>query len=196
MSAKSTHPVTRAILGIAALSSIAILGHILVSSLGIGHRGVDFTETKVHTLSDGTRAIVKELQAPVVIRYYASRSASYMPEALKLHMRRDDDQLTAEMSLLEDFNDVVERISAALAGNGTGITCRPGFTFDGVGCWPDDPTRGTGPSSTLLLLARSWYLVTTNRLPSPDVDRVAIASVDDGRTHPGYVCRVERPPRV
>ena len=93
MSAKSTHPVTRAILGIAALSSIAILGNILVSSLGIGHRGVDFTENKVHTLSDGTRAIVKELQAPVVIRYYASRSASYMPEDLKLHMRRVDDLL-------------------------------------------------------------------------------------------------------
>jgi ABC-type uncharacterized transport system involved in gliding motility auxiliary subunit len=93
MTEKSTHPVTRAILGIAALSAIAVLGNILVSSLGIGHRGVDFTENKVYTLSEGTRAIVKELQAPVIIRYYASRSASYMPEDLKLHMRRVDDLL-------------------------------------------------------------------------------------------------------
>jgi len=93
MSATTTRPVTRAILGIAALSSIAILGNILVSSLGIGHRGVDFTENKVYTLDAGTRAILKELQAPVVIRYYASRSAGYMPEDLKLHMRRVDDLL-------------------------------------------------------------------------------------------------------
>lgn len=101
MSEKSTHPVTRAILGIAALSAIAVLGNILVSSLGIGHRGVDFTENKVYTLSNGTRAIVKELQAPVVIRYYASRSASYMPEDLKLHMRRVDD-LLKEYATLSD----------------------------------------------------------------------------------------------
>jgi ABC-type uncharacterized transport system involved in gliding motility auxiliary subunit len=101
MSGKSTHPMTRAILGIAALSAIAVLGNILVSSLGIGHRGVDFTENKVYTLSDGTRAIVKELQAPVVIRYYASRSASYMPEDLKLHMRRVDD-LLKEYATLSD----------------------------------------------------------------------------------------------
>jgi len=101
MSGKSTHPMTRAILGIAALSAIAVLGNILVSSLGIGHRGVDFTENKVYTLSEGTRAIVKELQAPVVIRYYASRSASYMPEDLKLHMRRVDD-LLKEYATLSD----------------------------------------------------------------------------------------------
>ena len=52
MSEKSTHPVTRAILGIAALSAIAVLGNILVSSFGIGHRGVDFTESDLPKVED------------------------------------------------------------------------------------------------------------------------------------------------
>lgn len=93
MSAKTTHPVTRVVLGIIALIVIVVFGNLLVSSLGVGHRGLDFTENKVHTLSDGTRSILKELQAPVVIRYYASRSTAYMPEEMKLHMRHVDDLL-------------------------------------------------------------------------------------------------------
>ena len=93
MSAKTTHPVTRVILGIVALVLIVVFGNLLVSSLGIGHRGLDFTENKVHTLSDGTKSILKELQAPVVVRYYASRSIAYMPEEMKLHMRHVDDLL-------------------------------------------------------------------------------------------------------
>lgn len=93
MSAKTTHPVTRVVLGIIALVLIVVFGNLLVSSLGIGHRGLDFTENKVHTLSDGTKSILKELQAPVTIRYYASRNAAYVPEDIKLHMRHVDDLL-------------------------------------------------------------------------------------------------------
>lgn len=93
MSAKTTHPVTRAALGVAALIAIAILANWLVSLTPLGNRGVDFTENKVHTLSDGTRSILGELDTPVVIRYYASRNTDYMPEELKLHMRRVDDLL-------------------------------------------------------------------------------------------------------
>lgn len=90
---KTTHPVTRAALGIAALVAIALLANWLVSLTPLGNRGVDFTENKVHTLSSGTRAILTELDTPVVIRYYASRSTDYMPEELKLHMRQVDDML-------------------------------------------------------------------------------------------------------
>lgn len=93
MSAKTTHPVTRAALGVTALVAIAVSANWLVSLTPLGNRGVDFTENKVHTLSDGTRSILTELDTPVVIRYYASRSTDYMPEQLKLHMRRVDDLL-------------------------------------------------------------------------------------------------------
>jgi ABC-type uncharacterized transport system involved in gliding motility auxiliary subunit len=93
MSAKTTHPVTRVTLGIVALILIVVFGNLLISSLGIGHRGLDFTENKVYTLSNGTKSILKELQAPVVVRYYASRSLPYIREDVKLHMRHVDDLL-------------------------------------------------------------------------------------------------------
>jgi len=101
MSAKTTQPVTRVVLGIVALILIVVFGNLLVSSLGIGHRGVDFTENKVYTLSDGTRSILKELQAPVVIRYYASRSLPYIREDVKLHMRHVDDMLKEYTNLAD-----------------------------------------------------------------------------------------------
>jgi ABC-type uncharacterized transport system involved in gliding motility auxiliary subunit len=96
---KITHPVTRAALGVAALAATAVLANWLVSLTPVGNRGIDFTEKQIHTLSDGTRAILGELDTPVVIRYYASRNTDYMPEALKLHMRRVDDLLKEYASL-------------------------------------------------------------------------------------------------
>ncbi|MFK7852386.1 MAG: Gldg family protein [Akkermansiaceae bacterium] len=86
-------PITRAALGIAALVAIAVLANWLVSLTPAGNRGADFTENKVHTLSDGTKSILGELDTPVVIRYYASRNSDYMPEQLKVHLRRVDDLL-------------------------------------------------------------------------------------------------------
>src|ERR1035437_5898838 len=91
MSIKTTHPVVRASLGIAALVLIAIFANWLVSLTSIGNHGKDFTENKIHTLSDGTRSILAELDSPVTIRYYASRNTTYMPEEVKLHTRRVDD---------------------------------------------------------------------------------------------------------
>ncbi len=96
---KINHPVTRAALGVAALVVIALLANWLVSLTPLGNRGADFTENKVHTLSTGTRSILTELDTPVVIRYYASRSTDYMPEELKLHVRRVDDLLKEYASI-------------------------------------------------------------------------------------------------
>jgi len=96
---KTTHPVTRAAFGIAALVVIAVSANWLVSLTPVGNRGQDFTENKIHTLSEGTRAILGELDTPVVIRYYATRSTAYMPEEMKLHMRRVDDLLKEYASL-------------------------------------------------------------------------------------------------
>ena len=99
MSVKTTHPVTRSAFGVAALVAIAVLANWLVSLTPLGNRGADFTENKVHTLSTGTRSILTELDTPVVVRYYASRNTDYMPEELKLHMRRVDDLLKEYSSL-------------------------------------------------------------------------------------------------
>jgi ABC-type uncharacterized transport system involved in gliding motility auxiliary subunit len=96
---KITHPVTRSAFGVAALIAIAVLANWLVSLTPLGNRGADFTEKQIHTLSDGTKAILGELDTPVVIRYYASRNTDYMPEDMKLHMRRVDDLVKEYASL-------------------------------------------------------------------------------------------------
>jgi ABC-type uncharacterized transport system involved in gliding motility auxiliary subunit len=96
---KTTHPVTRAALGVAALVTIALLANWLVTLTPAGNHGADFTENKTHTLSAGTRAILTELDTPVVLRYYATRESNYLPEQLKLHMRRVDDLLKEYASL-------------------------------------------------------------------------------------------------
>jgi len=106
---KTTHPVTRSALGIAALVVIAILANWLVSLTPLGNRGIDFTEHKIHTLSKGTRAILGELDTPVVIRYYATRGSTYMPEEIKLHMRRVDD-LLAEYAALSNGRVRIEHL--------------------------------------------------------------------------------------
>jgi len=97
--AKTVHPMARAVLAITALGVIVVSANLLISSLGVGHKNADFTQDKVHTLSDGTRGILKDLGAPVTIRYYATRSSDYMPEDLKLHMRRVDDLLAEYQNL-------------------------------------------------------------------------------------------------
>ena len=86
-------PIARASLGIIALLAIAVLANWLISLTPYGNRGADFTENKIHTLSEGTKSILAELDTPVVIRYYASRNSDYMPEQLKVHIRRVDDLL-------------------------------------------------------------------------------------------------------
>ena len=96
---KSNNPITRASIAVIALAAIAIFANWLVSLSSFGNRGADFTEKQIHTLSDGTRAILSEIAAPIVIRYYASRNTDYMPEEIKLHMRRVDDLLKEYASL-------------------------------------------------------------------------------------------------
>ena len=105
----TTHPVGRAILAIIALVVIVITGNMLVASLGVGHKTLDLTEDRVHSLSDGTKEILSDLSAPVEIRYYATRSSRYMPEQLKLHMRRVDD-LLAEYENLADGKLRIEHL--------------------------------------------------------------------------------------
>ncbi len=107
---KILHPVARAILAIVALVVIVVAGNMLVSSLGIGHKTLDLTEDRIHTLSEGTGNILEELAAPVVIRYYASRTTDYMPEDFKLHMRRVDDLLAEYESLAPDGKLRVENL--------------------------------------------------------------------------------------
>lgn len=91
--AKHGNPILRATLGIAALVAIAFFANWLMNLSALGKTGIDLTEDKVHTLSEGTKAIIKDLDAPVVVRYYATRKSESLPRDLKLYMRKVDDLL-------------------------------------------------------------------------------------------------------
>jgi ABC-type uncharacterized transport system involved in gliding motility auxiliary subunit len=95
---KTTHPVVRAALGIAALVLIAFLSNWLISLSSFGTKGADFTEDRVHTLSPGTQSILSKLDANVTIRYYASRKNDAIPRETKLFIRRIDDILREYVS--------------------------------------------------------------------------------------------------
>ena len=90
---KTINAKTGAALSILALALIAFFLNWDVSLLSIGSKGLDLTEDKVHTISDGTKNILKELDTQVVIRYYATRKTSFLPKEVKLYMKKVDDFL-------------------------------------------------------------------------------------------------------
>lgn len=105
MSNKTNYPVLNTVLGIIALVFIAFFANWLVSLTSLGNRTLDLTEAKVHTLTDGTKAILQELEnsdAEVVINYYATRDSDYMPRELELYMKKVDDFLKRYQALAGD----------------------------------------------------------------------------------------------
>src|SRR5210317_98637 len=94
MTSESTsRPILRATLGIAALLVIIIFANWLMTLSAVGKKGADLTADKVHTLSEGTKAILQDLDAPVVVRYYATVKSEALSRDLKLYMRKVDDFL-------------------------------------------------------------------------------------------------------
>lgn len=54
---------------------------------------IDLTHDRTFTLSEGTRQIVKKLDSPVTIRFYATQGSSEMPTILKMYAKRVEDLL-------------------------------------------------------------------------------------------------------
>lgn len=107
--AKITHPRQRAILGIIAVILIVIFANWLVSSTSVGNKTIDLTKDKRHTLTEGTKAILSELESPVIIRYYATRKSEAMPRRIKNYMRKVDD-LLKRYSTLSDGKVRIEHL--------------------------------------------------------------------------------------
>ena len=85
---KKTNPTWMAVaLSVVALFAINWLG-------GLEFSRIDLTQGRVYTLSDGTKEILKNLDAPVTVRFYLSQSDDSMPLPLKGYARRVEDLLT------------------------------------------------------------------------------------------------------
>jgi ABC-type uncharacterized transport system involved in gliding motility auxiliary subunit len=93
--------------GIAALVLILIAFNFLVSALNVR---ADLTEGNVYTLSEGTRAVLAKLEAPVKLRLYYSQGSEAVPVALKTFAKRVEDLLNEYQAaakgkvVIEKFN--------------------------------------------------------------------------------------------
>ena len=71
--------------GLILLGLILIAGNFL---LGTFKFRADLTQGSVYTLSEGTKAILSKLEAPVTIRYYYTQGSNVVPVALKTYAKR------------------------------------------------------------------------------------------------------------
>ena len=74
-----------------ALVFIAVVGANLIFS-PVRAR-VDLTADRLHTLSDGTKAILTKLDAPIQVRLYVSQGKDRMPSAIQPYVQRVEDLL-------------------------------------------------------------------------------------------------------
>ena len=99
---KAPNPTVRTIFGIVAIICILIFSNWLVRATSLGNKTVDLTENKRHTLTLGTKAILSELETPVIIRFYATRKSEAVPRQVKNYIRKVDNLLNRYKLLAGD----------------------------------------------------------------------------------------------
>ena len=77
--------------------------------LGAVRARIDFTQGKLHTLSEGTYAVLEKLQFPVKIRLYFTQGDSGVPLPIKAYGRRVED-LLAEFRRAGRGNVLIEKL--------------------------------------------------------------------------------------
>ena len=77
--------------------------------LGASRARIDFTQGKLHTLSEGTHAVLEKLKSPVKIRLYFTQSETGAPLPIKAYGRRVED-LLAEFRQAGRGNVLVEKL--------------------------------------------------------------------------------------
>lgn len=77
-------------LGLIALLAVLIAANIVFSNI---HFRRDLTEEKIFTVSEGTRNVLKKLDAPVTLKYFFTRSSAEVPIPLKTFAQQVEDLL-------------------------------------------------------------------------------------------------------
>lgn len=88
--------VIRAAVGTGVLAALVFFGIQLLDMTRVGRTNIDLTEDDRFTLTEGTEAILKELEDPVVINYYVTRDLRSTPADVTRYIPRVD-------NLLEEF---------------------------------------------------------------------------------------------
>ena len=93
--------------GIAVMLGIILAVNVIT---GVAPVRVDLTQEKAHTLSAGTRAVLKKLDTPVKVRFYCTQSETATPETvyLKSYARTVED-LLQEYKQIAGRNLIIEK---------------------------------------------------------------------------------------
>ncbi len=92
--------------GLAAALVILVLLNLV---LGAARARIDLTQGRLYTLSEGSRAVLGKLDAPVKIRFYFTQSDNNVPLPLKAYGRRVED-LLAELRQAGRGKVVIEKL--------------------------------------------------------------------------------------
>ena len=76
--------------GVVVMFVIVVAVNLIASAL---KTRVDLTEGKIYTLSPGTKAILKKIDAPVEVRFYDSQGQSRIPSQYKAYAKQVEDLL-------------------------------------------------------------------------------------------------------
>ncbi|MGJ8697070.1 MAG: Gldg family protein [Verrucomicrobiaceae bacterium] len=101
--------IIRAAFGTAVLAALVFFITQLIGMIPLGRGNIDLTEDDRYTLTEGTKAILTELDQPVVINYYATRDLRSTPADIKRYIPRVDN-LLEEFSALAGDNLIVNFI--------------------------------------------------------------------------------------
>jgi ABC-type uncharacterized transport system involved in gliding motility auxiliary subunit len=93
MQKKSLETILYSVAGIVIMAAILIGINIITAPV---HKRVDLTKEKAYTLSDGTKAILAKLDAPVKVRFYCTQPESATPYSVyfKAYAKKVEDLLT------------------------------------------------------------------------------------------------------
>jgi len=107
MERKSIEQIVFSGLGIVLMFVLLVALNIVIGAVPVR---LDLTKDKVYTLSTGTKAILKKLDAPVKIRFYCTRSETATPETvfLKNYARKVEDLLN-EYKQVAGKNIIIEK---------------------------------------------------------------------------------------
>ena len=102
--------VIRAAFGTVVLAALIFFVTQLIGETGLGRKNIDLTEDDRYTLTEGTKAILAELEDPVVINYYVNRDLRSTPADIKQYIPRVDNLLEEFEGLAKDGNITVNFI--------------------------------------------------------------------------------------
>ncbi|MGC6426934.1 MAG: Gldg family protein [Akkermansiaceae bacterium] len=102
--------VMRAAFGTVVLAALIFFVTQLIGETGLGRKNIDLTEDDRYTLTEGTKAILAELEDPVVINYYVNRDLRSTPADIKQYIPRVDNLLEEFEGLAKDGNITVNFI--------------------------------------------------------------------------------------